>query len=76
MAGYDPSSLMNRTQRSLLRAARAALSAGFAVISGDLAAMLAPGQAWWLWGVTAGTMIFVYWWTWGRIFKNVGLVAK
>ena len=60
-----------------MRGARAGLSAAFAVISADLALMLVPRQhAWWACGVVAGTMVMVYWWVWGRIFRNVGLVLK
>jgi hypothetical protein len=64
-------------QKSLLRAARASLSAGFAVISGDLAVMLVPRQyAYLAFAVVGGTMTVAYWWCWGKIFKNVGLTVK
>jgi uncharacterized membrane protein YgdD (TMEM256/DUF423 family) len=72
-----PSPGIKRLQKSLLRAARAGLSAGFAVISGDLAVMLVPRQyAYLAFAVVGGTMIVAYWWCFGRIFKNVGLTVK
>jgi hypothetical protein len=56
---------------------RAGLSGGFAAISADLASLiLARQHAWWACGVVGGTMVMVYWWVWGRIFKNVGLTVE
>ena len=77
MATPTPSPGFKRLQAATLRAARAGLSGGFAVITADLTWMVAPRQhAWWACGVVGGTMVLVYWWVWGRIFRNVGLVVK
>jgi len=77
MSAPEPSPPFKLLQKSLLRAARAGLSAGFAVISADLAVMLVPRQYTYLaFAVVGGTMCLVYWWCWGRIFRNTGLVVK
>jgi hypothetical protein len=57
----EPSPGFKNLFRAGLRAARAGLSAGFAVISSDLAWMLVPRQhAWWACGVVGGTMVVVW----------------
>jgi hypothetical protein len=77
MSTPEPSPGFKCLQKVSLRAARAGLSGGFAVITADLAWLLVPRQhAWWACGVVGGTMVMVYWWVWGKIFKNVGLTAK
>jgi hypothetical protein len=77
MPTTEPSPSFKRFQRSLLRAARAGLSGGFAAISADLASWFVPARyAWLAYAVVGGTMVMVYWWVWGRIFRNVGLVVE
>lgn len=77
MPTTEPSPSFKRFQRSLLRAARAGLSGGFAAISAELAVMLVPRQhAWLAYALVGATMCMVYWWVWGRIFRNVGLVVE
>ena len=73
----EPSPGFKRLQKATLRAARVGLAGGFAVISADLAVMLAPERyAWLAFAVTGGTMSVVYWWVWGRIFRNLGCTVK
>jgi phosphate/sulfate permease len=77
MSAPEPSPEFKRDLRTVVRDARTVLSVGFAAISADLAWLLVPQQhAWWACGVVAGTMVMVYWWVWGRIFRNVGLVVE
>jgi hypothetical protein len=72
----EPSPEFKRAFRTVVRGVRALLSVGFAAISADLARMLVPHRhAWWACGVV-GTMVTVYCWVWGRVFRNVGLVVK
>ena len=73
----EPSPGFKRLQRAALRAARAGLSGGFAVISTKGAVMLTPAQhTRWVYPLVGGTMVMLYWWVWGKIFKNVGLVVE
>ncbi|MBN2575794.1 MAG: hypothetical protein JXP73_14605 [Deltaproteobacteria bacterium] len=73
----EPSPSFTRLQKAALLGARAGLSAGFAVISAEAASYFVPASyAWLVYAVTGGTMTIVYWWVWGRVFRNVGLVVK
>jgi hypothetical protein len=73
----EPSPSFKRFQKATLRAARAGLSGGFAVMSAEAASFFAPAQhAWLVYAATGGTMVMVYWWVWGKVFKNAGLVVE
>jgi len=73
----EPAPAFKRLQKATLRAARAGLSGGFAAISAELAVMLVRRQhAWLAYALVGATMCMVYWWVWGRIFRNVGLVVE
>lgn len=77
MPTAEPSPGYKRLQKAALLGARAGLSGGFAVISAEAASFFVPAPyAWLVYAVTGGTMALVYWWVWGRVFKNVGLVVK
>ena len=44
---------------------------------GPAASFFAPAQhAWLVYAVVGGTMVMAYWWCWGKVFKNVGLVVE
>jgi hypothetical protein len=47
------------------------------MISAELASWLTPaGYAWIAYALVGATMSVVYWWAWGRIFRNVGLKVE
>ena len=63
--------------RFLLRGARFGLTGGSAVVSAELASWLVPARfAWLVYALVGSTMCIVYWWVWGKIFKNVGLTVE
>ena len=73
----EPSPGFKRAQRAALFGARAGLAGGFAVFSADVAGVFVPRQhVWWAYGLVGGTTVMVFWWVWGRVFKNIGLVVR
>jgi hypothetical protein len=77
MKDADTSPEFKRVLRFLLRGARFGLSGGFAVVSAELASWLVPARhAWLAYALVGATMAVIYWWTWGKIFKNVGLTVE
>jgi hypothetical protein len=77
MKNADLSPNFKRLLRTVLRAARFGLSGGFSLVSAELASWLVPARfAWITYALVGATMFVVYWWCWGKIFKNVGLVVE
>jgi hypothetical protein len=74
MKNANPSPEFKRLLRFFLRAARFGLTAGFSLVVAELASWLTSARYARLTYVLVGaTMSIVYWWVWGRIFKNMGL---
>lgn len=74
-ADYSPE--YKRLLRLALRGARFGLTGGFAMVSAELASWLTPPRyAWLAYALAGATMCMVYWWVWGKIFKNVGLTVE
>jgi len=72
----DLSPESRRTIRLVLRGARFGLTGGFALISATLAScFVPPSYAWLAYTLVGATMTLVYWWVWGKIFRNVGLTV-
>jgi len=77
MSAPEPVPQSKRARRSVVRAVRLALSAGFAIVVADLASLLvSPDYRWLVFGCLGGSLFVAYWWCWGRVFRNVGLAAK
>jgi hypothetical protein len=77
MSAAEPVPESKHLRRSVLRAAPLALSAGFAIVVADLASLLMPPDLRWVvFGGLGGALFVAYWWCWGRVFKNVGLLVK
>lgn len=77
MKDADFSPGYKRLLRLCLFGARGGLSIGFAITSATLASWLAPARyAWLAYAIAGATMVLVYWWVWGRIFRNVGLKVE
>ena len=73
----DLSPESRRTIRLVLWGARFGLTGAFALISATVASCLVPlSYAWLVYALVGATMCLVYWWVWGRIFKNVGLTVE
>ena len=74
MKDADLSPGFKRLLRLCLFGARGGLSVGFAIFSATLGSWLAPARyAWLAFALVGATMSVIYWWVWGKIFKNVGL---
>ena len=66
-----------RLLRGCLFSARGGLSIGSAICSATLASWVAPARyAWVAFALVGATMVLVYWWVWGKVFKNVGLKVE
>jgi hypothetical protein len=77
MRDADFSPEYKRLLRGCLFGARGGLSVGFAIASATLGSWLTPARYGWLaFALIGSTMSVVYWWVWGRIFKNVGLTVE
>ena len=77
MKDTDFSPGYKRLLRGCLYGARFGLTGGFAVVSAELASWLTPARyAWLAYAMVGATMAVIYWWVWGRIFKNVGLTVE
>ena len=77
MKDAESSPEFKRVLRFLLRCARFGLTGGFAVVSAEFASWLTSARyAWLAYSLVCSTMCIVYWWVWGKIFKNVGLTVE
>jgi len=77
MKDADFSPGFKRLLRRCLFGARGGLSVGFAISSATLGSWLTPSRyAWLAFALVGASMSVVYWWVWGKIFKNVGLTVK
>ena len=77
MRDADFSPEYKRLLRGCLFGARGGLSVGLAIASATLGSWLTPARYGWLaFALIGSTMSVVYWWVWGRIFKNVGLTVE
>ena len=77
MKDADFSPGFKRLLRRCLFGARGGLAIAFAMVSSELASWLTPARyAWLAYALVGATMVIVYWWVWGKIFKNVGLTVK
>ena len=77
MKDADPSPSFKRLLRVCLFSTRGGLAIGFAMVSAELASWLTPARyAWIAYALVGATMSVVYWWVWGRIFRNVGLKVE
>ena len=77
MKDADFSPEYKRLLRGCLYGARGGLAIAFAMVSAELASWLTPARyAWLAYALVGATMVIVYWWVWGKIFKNVGLTVK
>ena len=77
MKDADFSPGYKRLLRGCLYGARFGLTGGFSLVSAELASLISPARyAWLVYALVGATMVIIYWWTWGRIFKDVGLTVK
>jgi hypothetical protein len=63
------------TQRGRIRVSR--LTGASSLASAELASWFTPPRyAWLAFALVGATMCIVYWWVWGKVFKNVGLTVE
>ena len=78
MKDADLSPEYKRLLRLALRGARFGLTGGSSLASAELASWFDRTDAmpWLAYALVGATMCIVYWWVWGKIFKNVGLTVE